>query len=158
CSQTPGLETIDRAIGRMEASVEDMLLCTRILESSVILRPEEVDLCAVVDEVMSSLEVEAKRAGSSITRKGARELGGRWDGVMLEQAIGNLLRNAIRFGAAHPVNVECTDLGDRVAIAISDNGIGIAPADHGRIFDRFARAVSCQHYGGLGLGLWLTQQ
>ena len=38
-----------------------------------------------------------------------------------------------------------------------DHGIGIAAADHGRIFDRFARAVSAENYGGLGLGLWIVR-
>ena len=43
-------------------------------------------------------------------------------------------------------------------ISVTDEGIGIAPADHGRIFERFERAVSRTHYAGLGLGLWISRQ
>ena len=38
-----------------------------------------------------------------------------------------------------------------------DRGIGIAPVDQERIFDRFARAVPAEHFGGLGLGLWIVR-
>jgi signal transduction histidine kinase len=41
---------------------------------------------------------------------------------------------------------------------VGDHGIGIAPEHQARIFDRFERAVSVRHYGGLGLGLWIVRQ
>ena len=43
-------------------------------------------------------------------------------------------------------------------LAVRDRGIGIAPADQARIFERFERAASARHYGGLGLGLWIARQ
>jgi signal transduction histidine kinase len=43
-------------------------------------------------------------------------------------------------------------------IRVRDQGIGIAPEHHDRIFGRFERAVSNRHFGGLGLGLWITRQ
>ena len=43
-------------------------------------------------------------------------------------------------------------------IAVRDFGIGIAPEHLERIFVRFERAVSAQHYGGLGLGLYIVRQ
>ena len=46
----------------------------------------------------------------------------------------------------------------RASVTVSDEGIGIAPEDHARIFDRFERAVSRTHYAGLGLGLWISRQ
>ena len=46
----------------------------------------------------------------------------------------------------------------RVQVRVSDQGIGIAAADRSRIFQQFERAVSSTHYGGLGLGLFITQQ
>jgi signal transduction histidine kinase len=41
---------------------------------------------------------------------------------------------------------------------VRDQGIGIAPEDQKRIFERFERAVSSRHFGGLGLGLWIVRQ
>jgi len=41
---------------------------------------------------------------------------------------------------------------------VTDHGIGIPPSEQQRIFERFERAVPSQHYGGFGLGLWITRQ
>jgi signal transduction histidine kinase len=45
----------------------------------------------------------------------------------------------------------------KAVVSVRDRGIGIAPVDQARIFERFARAVSPDHYGGLGLGLWIAR-
>ena len=69
----------------------------------------------------------------------------------------NLLANAIKFGAGRPIEVVVRDAGQAVELQVRDHGIGIA-ADHlSKIFDRFERAVSSTHYGGLGLGLYLAR-
>jgi signal transduction histidine kinase len=46
----------------------------------------------------------------------------------------------------------------RARLVVRDQGIGIAPHDLERIFQRFERAVSSRHYGGFGLGLWIVRQ
>ena len=43
-------------------------------------------------------------------------------------------------------------------LVVRDHGIGISPESRDRIFERFERAVSDRHYGGLGLGLWIVRQ
>jgi signal transduction histidine kinase len=48
--------------------------------------------------------------------------------------------------------------GEVARVSVSDRGIGIPPDQQARIFDRFERAVSVRHYGGLGLGLWIVRQ
>jgi signal transduction histidine kinase len=46
---------------------------------------------------------------------------------------------------------------DQASLTVTDHGIGIAPVDHARIFQRFERAVSRVHFNGLGLGLWISR-
>ena len=70
----------------------------------------------------------------------------------------NLLSNAIKYGHGHPVRVEVSACDGVARLVVHDQGIGIAPADLGRIFGKFERAVSERHYGGLGLGLYITHQ
>jgi signal transduction histidine kinase len=142
----------------MESLVNQMLASVQILQSAVHVRPEGLDLGAVVDEVIGQLEPDAKRAGVAVSRVGAREVRGRWDRVLVEHIVANLLRNAIRFGMGRPVTVECADLGERVCLSVSDHGIGIAQEDQERIFKRYGRAVPSRYYGGLGLGLWATRE
>jgi len=70
----------------------------------------------------------------------------------------NLLSNAIKFGAGNPVDVTLQGDASRFQLTIRDHGIGIAPEYLFRIFNRFERAVSTRHYGGLGLGLYITRR
>ena len=153
-----GLAAIERAAGRMEQLVENMLEAERIRVLGVHPQPQELDLCEMVDRVIGQLSLRANPSGSSVSRLGARELRGQWDRELLERAVSNLVRNALRFGRGKPVRITCSDIGERVSIAVADEGIGIAPEEQEHIFDRFARGVSSRNFGGLGLGLWITRR
>src|SRR5207253_29730 len=83
---------------------------------------------------------------------------GSWDRVRIEQIVTNLLSNATKFGAGKPIEVTVERIGDSAFLRVRDQGIGIRPEDTERIFDRFERAVSTRHYGGLGLGLYITRR
>jgi two-component system, OmpR family, sensor histidine kinase VicK len=79
----------------------------------------------------------------------------------LEQVLGNLLENAIKYspdGSEIFVNVE--DRGDSVITSVCDRGIGIPADELTQVFERFhrGRQVSSTNYGGLGLGLYITKQ
>jgi signal transduction histidine kinase len=86
------------------------------------------------------------------------ELVGRWDRSRLEQIVLSLLSNALKYGAGKPVEIEAHLVDDAVSLSVADHGIGIEPAALARIFDRFERAVSMRHYGGLGLGLFVARE
>jgi signal transduction histidine kinase len=70
----------------------------------------------------------------------------------------NLLTNALKYGAGRPVDIEVGRTEGQALWRIRDRGIGIAPEAQARIFGRFERAVSARAYGGLGLGLYISQQ
>ena len=76
----------------------------------------------------------------------------------MAQLISNLLSNACKYGAGKPIEVSVEPLAERARLTVSDHGIGIPTADLERIFQPFERAVSFRHYGGLGLGLYITRQ
>jgi signal transduction histidine kinase len=155
--QVGGLAAIDRATKRMDEVVEQLLESARIDDGRAPLDVQDLDLCVLVDGVIERLRPEAARTGSMLGRRGAPSIRGRWDRVRLEHVCAHLLANALRFGAGTPIEVDCQDLGDRASMAVIDHGIGIDPADHAHIFERFGRAVSARNFGGLGLGLWMTR-
>ncbi|MFY0526880.1 sensor histidine kinase [Archangium gephyra] len=70
----------------------------------------------------------------------------------------NLLSNALKYGAGKPVRLRVSADTTRARLVVRDEGIGIAPESLPRLFGRFERAVSDRHYGGLGLGLYITRQ
>jgi signal transduction histidine kinase len=76
----------------------------------------------------------------------------------VEQVLSNLLANAAKYGRGKPIEVILESDAASARLIVRDHGIGIAPADKERIFGRFERAVSARHYGGLGLGLYISRQ
>jgi signal transduction histidine kinase len=79
------------------------------------------------------------------------------DRSRLDQVLTNLLSNAIKFGAGTAVEVTASAERDTARLQVTDHGIGISPVEQARIFDRFARAVAVDNYGGLGLGLYICR-
>jgi signal transduction histidine kinase len=153
-----GVAAIERATTRMEALVEQMLDAGRVRMGAVRLELAPVDLCEVVERVISHFRSEARRVSCSVTRVGDTNVRGIWDRARLEHVLGTLLSNALRFGPGAPVTIDCRDLGDRVSVTVSDRGVGIDRADHDRIFARYARAAPPRNFAGLGLGLWISQE
>jgi signal transduction histidine kinase len=82
------------------------------------------------------------------------------DRVLLEQALSNLLANAIKFtapGRPARVNVRGTSAGGRVRLWIEDEGIGIDPRFHDRLFRVFER-LTPSAYPGTGIGLAIVKR
>jgi signal transduction histidine kinase len=83
---------------------------------------------------------------------------GTWDPLRIEQVVGNLIGNAIKYGAGKPIEVAVRSNGELAELQVSDRGLGIPKESQDRIFERFERAVSIRQYGGFGLGLYITRQ
>jgi PAS domain S-box-containing protein len=79
----------------------------------------------------------------------------------LEQVLGNLLENAVKYSPdGSDITVTVDDKGDAFVTAVCDRGIGIPADELAQVFERFHRGrhVSSTNYGGLGLGLYITKQ
>lgn len=79
----------------------------------------------------------------------------------LEQVLGNLLENAVKYSPdGSDITVTVDDKGDSFLTAVCDRGIGIPSDELAQVFERFHRGrhVSSTNYGGLGLGLYITKQ
>lgn len=147
-----------RQVRRLSDLVNDLLDVSRISSGRLNLELEQVNLVDVVSEVVRRFEPEAIRAGCSIELRTGAPAVGTWDRLRLEQVVGNLLSNAIKYGAGHPIRVDVEQTGDAGRLRICDEGIGIPPEVMARLFQKFERGVSDRHYGGLGLGLYVTRQ
>ncbi|MNG26390.1 Sensor histidine kinase YycG [compost metagenome] len=83
---------------------------------------------------------------------------GVWDEFRIEQVVANLLSNALRYGARHPVRVRAFEQQGLACIEVRDQGIGISAQNQQRIFQQFERVASNPGNAGLGLGLYISEQ
>lgn len=152
------LDAASRQVTRLTKLVSELLDVSRIRSGRLHLEPEPFDMAALVDEVVGRTSEEAERAGVTFVVRADRPCEGTWDRMRLDQVVTNLLTNAVKYGGGKPVRVDLARTDSGVRLAVSDQGIGIAPEHQRRIFERFERATSARHYGGFGLGLWIARQ
>ena len=143
---------------RLASLIDRLLDVSRITAGKIELSLEEVDLAALTRDVATRFKREAENAGCRITLRLAGPLVGRWDRMRIEQVVSNLLSNAIKYGRGKPIDVELHADDATARLSVRDRGVGIAPEDQAKIFERFERAVSKSSFGGLGLGLWIVRQ
>jgi signal transduction histidine kinase len=137
----------------MDDLIKSILKLSR--EGRRTLRPEAVDLALSISSATAAVQHQVQQDGGSITTEvGVTTID--VDRLGLEQIMGNLLDNAVKYRSADrplAITVRATPLpGDRVAVSVQDNGRGIAAQDMERIFEPFRRAGVLDQPGeGMGL-------
>jgi len=154
----PKIQRVLRSVARLAELVTKLLDVTRIGAGQLQLEIEELDFVPVVREIVERFAEPALAAGSPLRIHVPHSLIVRADRSRLDQVVTNLLSNAIKFGDGKPIDVTLQGDASRLQLTVRDHGIGIAPEYSLRIFNRFERAVSTRHYGGLGLGLYITRR
>lgn len=146
---------IDRNVDRLTALVGQLLDVSRIELGRLDLRLEEVDLSAVVRDVVD-LFAERRDEVGPLSLDLDPGVVGRWDRSRLEQVVTNLLSNAVKFGAGKPILVRVRHADGRALLTVQDHGVGIAPDLVPHVFERFV--LGSRHGGtGLGLGLFIVE-
>lgn len=119
--------------------------------------PERVSVLEVIDSAMHTVERAAAAKAVHLNRQNCQECTVEGYRFRLEQAMVNLLDNAVKFNrSGGEVTIECGQLSDsEVRISVADTGTGIPSQDLNRIFERFYRVDKARSRpaGGTGLGL-----
>jgi signal transduction histidine kinase len=151
------LDALLKQTDRLSRLVEDMLDISRIHAGKLQLELAPVDLSEVAAEVIGRFRAQLDAVGSSLRLDLAPGVTGEWDVYRIEQAITNLVTNAIRHAPGTPVEVSTERSGDRAVLVIRDHGPGIPAQHRERIFGRFERAAA-KDVSGLGLGLFIARE
>jgi signal transduction histidine kinase len=151
------LETANARLLRLAKLVEDLFDVSRMADGRLPVRREPVDLTALTVEAVDRWKDELARVKCEYTLEAPAPVVGSWDGLRLEQVLDNLLGNAMKYGPGKPIHVSIKQHGEHARLVVRDEGMGIAPEDQPRIFEKFERAVS-ENYGGFGLGLWISRE
>jgi PAS domain S-box-containing protein len=152
------VEMMLQQVKRLSSLMDELLDVSRINSGRFMLTLEVVDLSTLVRDTMARFEPEALRLGGRMDADIPESLVGVWDRQRLEQVMTNLLSNALKYGGGRPIHVRVREEAGLARVVVRDQGIGIAREWLPRIFEKFERAVSERHYGGLGLGLYITKQ
>ncbi|AUX43458.1 protein kinase [Sorangium cellulosum] len=151
------LQRMDRQVHRLVRLIEDLLDVSQLDTGRLKLHVEKVDLAKVVDDVLERLTERIAQSGSPVSVRAEPSVVGSWDRSRLEQVVSNLLDNALKFGAGRPIEVSVAQKDGTAELVVQDQGIGIPPGRLPHVFERFERAVSSRHFGGLGLGLHVVK-
>jgi signal transduction histidine kinase len=131
---------------------------TRIESGHLDLNAVDVELGALVRQVVEDLKFELTGAGCPVHIDADAPVAGVWDPSRLDQVLTNLLSNALKFGPGRPIDIRVRAAGEVAELTVRDYGLGIARDRQPFVFDRFERAVSSKNYGGLGLGLYIARK
>lgn len=155
-----GLERAERQTLRLGSLVESLLDGSSLSAGGRLqLVRQEVDLQALIQQVADRFDTDLQRSHTPLKVSTPESIVGYWDGSRIDQMISNLLANAIKYGAGHEVEISASMVGvGRARVAVRDHGIGIKADEVPRIFRPFQRLHKAQHYGGLGLGLFIVAE
>lgn len=156
------LEIISKHSDRLNAIIEDLLTLSKIEqdEESGQIFVEEGKVKDILESAISTLALKADEKRITLELECPAELVGKFNHQLLEQAVLNLIDNAIKFSPPKSkVRVEAYKAGKEIVIKVQDWGAGIASEHLPRIFERFYRVDKSRsrQLGGTGLGLAITK-
>jgi signal transduction histidine kinase len=151
------LHKIKRSAVRLDRLIQDVLSYTRVLHSKVPMG--RVDLDRLVRDIVETFpngqpikpEIQIKGTLPSVVGNEA----------LLAQCVSNLLTNGAKFvapGITPHLQVSAEVRGGSIRLWFRDNGIGIAPENHKRIFRLFERIHPTTEYEGTGIGLTIVRK
>jgi two-component system, OmpR family, phosphate regulon sensor histidine kinase PhoR len=154
------LEIIQSNAIRLNSIASDLLTLSELQSNSAVQKMEPVAVGDAIESAISTIAAEAQLRGIEIERREISNFTVLGSRHQLEQAVVNLLANAVKFNQPQGrVSVETVRDGGQISILVSDTGVGIPSSDLPRIFERFYRVdkARSRQVGGTGLGLSIVK-
>jgi two-component system sensor histidine kinase VicK len=145
---------------RLNRMVQDLVDFTRLEARQLPLHRRRLDLAELVKEATERIAMQEPERPIQLDVRGAPA----WvdvDPDRIAQVMDNLLTNAVKYGdRGTRIRVEVVAGADRVSVAVTNQGPGIAAEHMPYLFGRFRRACDAQRRGakGIGLGLYITRE
>ncbi|HLL04229.1 MAG TPA: ATP-binding protein [Myxococcaceae bacterium] len=152
------VESMVRQTDRMIHMMDALMDISQMTAGRLELKRQRLDLVELVRESVSTLDEELRQSGVEIRVQAQGPVEGSWDRLRLGQVVDNLLSNAVKYGKGRPVDLRVSTDGAMAKLVVSDQGVGIAPEDQERLFDRFERVRLNKDVVGHGVGLWIVRR
>lgn len=153
------LKNSEIQIKRLTVMINDLLDISLITTGRMELNMKKTDLILVARRVVENFSQMLRENKSEIKIEAPHPVVGNFDNLRIEQAITNLISNAIKYGEKRPIKIQIFSKGNTANFVIKDEGIGIPAKDHNIIFDLFKRSNWLkENSNGLGVGLYICNQ
>ncbi len=152
------LQLIEGQSEKLSRLISQLLDITRMEAGQLALEREVTDVSELVRAVVENTQPASPR--HRLVLHASPGVVALVDPLRLEQVVANLVNNAIKYcpnGGQIDVEVTRGDA-DTFQISVTDRGIGISPEHRERVFDRFYQAHADGHFGGMGLGLYISRE
>jgi two-component system, OmpR family, sensor kinase len=143
-------------VDRLIQLAEDLLVLARSQEGKLALDLRPVGVAQLLGDLRERFSTRVAEQGRSLLVEPADGLTVEGDRLRLEQAVANLVENAIEHGGGE-ITVRASEAGGEVAIHVEDRGPGFPPEFIGRAFERFSQGDSSRGGQGTGLGLAIVE-
>jgi signal transduction histidine kinase len=150
-------EKVAYHVRRFSAVVDHILNAMSIRAEGIAIRRCPCDFSEIVRDRVARIAKRAEAVGSPITTSCPESVPGSCDRERFATVVDALLDNAVKFGRGHPIEVTLVVAGAWAELSVRDHGIGFSPQRLGAFFDPFERGVAREHFGGLGLGLYVAK-
>lgn len=154
----PSIQRAQDQAERIGRLVDRLLDVSQLANGKLKLDLAPCDLGEIIKDVTERLSEQASNAGSEIRMTIGSGIIAPADKFRLDEALSNVVSNAIKYGAGRPIDIQLEDRDAKAVLVVQDRGIGIPAEDLSRIFGRFERTSVSRNYGGLGLGLYIASQ
>jgi two-component system, OmpR family, sensor kinase len=148
-----GLEEVDRLVGL----AEDLLVVARSEQGEMAVAPQPIPVAELFAAVNERFATRAAESARSLTLDGGVDLVVAGDRLRLEQALTNVVDNALRHGKGEVLLWATTANDGRVEMHVRDRGTGFATEFLPHAFERFSRTDPARSRGGSGLGLAIVE-
>jgi PAS domain S-box-containing protein len=152
------LEISSAQVSRLTRLISQLLDVSRLREGRLVLELEKVNLRELVQTVVEQLQHQFEMSDCKVILHLEDKIQASCDRLRIEQVLINLLTNSTKYAAGKPIEVYLAQDSRQITLSVKDNGIGVAPLDQKRIFERFERAVPARNFGGLVLGLYISRE
>jgi len=150
-------DAINRSVGRLQTLFEQWLTSETLAEGEFPFLAERMELAPFLDDVLALVpksplhRFELVPVSDGLTVEA--------DPALIRVALINLLDNAVKYSPeGGTITLRAASSGERVSIQVIDHGLGIAPEDQARVFERHVRIRSDSGPPGMGLGLFMVRE
>jgi PAS domain S-box-containing protein len=153
------MQKANQQVKRMSAMINGFLNISRLESGKILIERHPFDIKTLIEDIADEMKVTATTHLINIEDCNSIEVNA--DRDKIQSVISNLISNAIKYSAnGTVVRISCSKAENEVIVSITDQGIGIKPADAERIFDRYYRVESSdtRHISGFGIGLYLSAE